>query len=122
MGPHVRLERISAVMVFADDPEGSARWWAELTGLAVHSDSGFWWLVVGDTEFGFHPADSSKNPTGASTVPYWLTADLDGVVAAVRQHGGQLLRGPLVVEPGRRIAQVVDPFGAVVGIEERMTR
>lgn len=122
MSALVRLERITAVMVFADDPEGSARWWADLTGLEVHGDSGFWWLMAGDTEFGFHPADARKNPAGASTVPYWLTADVDAVVAAVRQHGGHLLRGPLVVEPGRRIAQVVDPCGAVIGIEERLTR
>lgn len=122
MPARLRLEHITAVMVFADDPEGSARWWADLTGLAVHSDSGFWWLMAGDTEFGFHPADPSKNPAGASTVPYWLTEDVDGAVAAVQQHGGHLLRGPLSVEPGRRIAQVVDPFGAVVGIEERLRR
>jgi predicted enzyme related to lactoylglutathione lyase len=119
MGMTLDVGPIGAVMIFSCDPARSANWWSGLIGAPVHADGGFHWLDVNGVEFGFHPADPVKNPVGASTVPYWITRDLGQAIAALVEAGGTLHRGPLSVEPGRRIAQVVDPFGAVIGLEQR---
>lgn len=115
----VDLGRVSALMVFATDPAQSSQWWSEVTGAPLREEDGFHWLDINGIEFGFHPADPAKNPLGASTVAYWTTPDLGAAIAGIVAAGGQMHRGPLDVEPGRRIAQVVDPFGAVVGLEQR---
>lgn len=113
------LGRVRAIMIFSADPAGSCAWWGRLLGLPVQtSDGGFAWLdLPTGVEIGFHPAEPDENPAGASTVPYWSVPDLDDAVRVVVAAGGRHLRGPLSVAPGRRIAQVVDPFGAVVGLD-----
>jgi predicted enzyme related to lactoylglutathione lyase len=75
--------------------------------------------MVGDVEFGFHPADESKNPKGSSTVPYWIVPNLSDAIELVKNSGGEHLRGPLRTDDARIIAQVRDPFGLVLGLEER---
>jgi len=119
MGMTLDVGPIGAVMIFSSDPAQSATWWSGLIGAPVHAEDGFHWLDVNGVEFGFHPADPVKNPQGASTVAYWTTRDLDEAMAVVVEAGGTRHRGPLSVEPGRRIAQVADPFGAVIGLEQR---
>ena len=106
-------------MVFTESPADSCNWWGDLLGATVRTASGFFWLdLPGDVELGFHPADEAKNPLGGSTVPYWRVDDLEAALTAVLKAGGRRHRGPLDLEDGRRIAQVVDPFGAVVGFDQ----
>jgi len=118
----MELIQPGAVMLFCKDPEASATWWADLCGKALHFEDGFWWFMVGDVEFGFHPADESKNPTGSSTVPYWIVPDLLNAIEEAKNKGGKHIRGPLQVSENRQIAQVRDPFGAVIGFEQRLSR
>lgn len=116
------FEGVRAVMVFADDPAASAEWWAEVLGVAAHvevSEHGdvFAWLDVAGVEFGFHPADEARNPRGGSPVVYWAVDDLEAARRRLLAAGCVHHRGPLEVSPGRRIAQVRDPFGTVVGLD-----
>lgn len=116
---------IRAIMIFAEDPEKSARWWAGALDTDVHLDvdekSGavYAWLDIAGVEFGFHPLDERRNKRGGSPVPYWAVDDVD----VVRQHlldaGCTHHRGPLDVGDGtgRKIAQLTDPFGNVIGID-----
>ncbi|MEO3972479.1 VOC family protein [Streptomyces sp. CAU 1734] len=114
---------IRAVMVFAEDPETSARWWAEVLSAELHLDRDgtavYAWLDAGGVEFGFHPVDETRNPRGGSPVPYWSVADLDAARERLLAAGCAHHRGPLDIGDGsgRRIAQVVDPFGTVIGLD-----
>ncbi|WP_327259587.1 MULTISPECIES: VOC family protein [unclassified Streptomyces] len=73
-GSGIAFGGVRTVLVFADDPERSARWWASVLGTEVHFDvagaSVHAWLDVGGIELGFHPADPVNNPPGASPVVY----------------------------------------------------
>ncbi|MET8743804.1 VOC family protein [Streptomyces sp. NPDC004728] len=116
------FDSVRTVMTFALDPEASARWWGELLDVPVRmdvSDAGdvYAWVEIGGVEVGFHPADDERNPRGGSPVVYWGVDDLDRVRERLLAAGCEHHRGPLVIEPGRRIAQLRDPFGTVVGIE-----
>ncbi|MER5972131.1 VOC family protein [Streptomyces sp. NPDC002055] len=112
---------IRTVMVFVDDPEGAARWWAELLKTEPHFDingtSIYAWLDIEGIELGFHPASPKSNPHGRSTVPYWVVDDVHQVRERLLDAGCTHHRGPLRVETGRQICQLVDPFGTVFGLD-----
>jgi predicted enzyme related to lactoylglutathione lyase len=116
------LGSIRTVMVFAADPQASAQWWGDLLGAPVKtdvSDSGtvYAWVEHDGVEMGFHPVDDEHNPRGGSPVVYWSVDDLGQVRERLLAAGCEHHRGPLQVEPGRRIAQLRDPFGTVIGID-----
>ena len=56
------FDGVRSVMVFALDPQASARWWAAFLRTDVQMDGSFAWLEVAGTELGFHPADDERNP------------------------------------------------------------
>ena len=47
---------------------------------------------------------------------YLTVADFDAAVAAVKEHGGTVLNGPMEVPGGQRIVHFLDPQGAYVSI------
>jgi hypothetical protein len=55
--------------------------------------------------------------------PFWLyyvsVKDIDKTAEAVKQHGGQVLHGPMEVPGGDRIAQCMDPQGAAFAIHDK---
>lgn len=112
---------VRTVLVFAADPRRSAGWWAEVLDVPARFDidgeSVYAWVDIAGVELGFHPADPERNPPGASTVPYWGVDDLDVVRDRLLAAGCARHRGPLVVEAGRRICQLTDPFGFVFGLD-----
>lgn len=111
------LGGVRAVMAFVDEPELAARWWSELLGLEHEVEDGFAWVDVEGVELGFHPADDERNPRGASPVVYWRVDDLDAARARLLAAGCEHWRGPLEVGPARRICQLRDPFGTIVGLD-----
>jgi predicted enzyme related to lactoylglutathione lyase len=112
-------------MIFAPSPEEAARWWGGVLGSEVHLDTDttsgavYAWLDVAGIEFGFHPLDEKRNKRGASPVPYWAVDDVDKVRRHLLHAGCTHHRGPLDVGDGtgRKIAQLTDPFGNVIGID-----
>ncbi|MEU1628731.1 VOC family protein [Streptomyces sp. NPDC020096] len=112
---------VRTVMVFADDPEKSARWWASVLDAEVHLevDGGrvYAWLDVGGIELGFHPADETRNPHGGSPVVYWAVDDMDTVRTRLLDAGCTHHRGPIEAEPDRKICQLTDPFGTIFGLD-----
>ncbi|WP_424706993.1 VOC family protein [Kitasatospora acidiphila] len=109
-------------MTFAENPEASARWWGDLLDTQAKvevSESGavYAWVEHGGVELGFHPADDERNPRGGSPVVYWSVGDVDRAREWLLAAGCEHHRGPLQIEPGRRIAQLRDPFGTVIGID-----
>ncbi|WP_331725895.1 VOC family protein [Streptomyces sp. NBC_00470] len=116
---------IATVMIFAEDPEKSARWWAAVLETEVQLDINdkngdvYAWLDVAGIEFGFHPLDEKHNRRGGSPVPYWSVDHVDEVHQRLLEAGCTHHRGPLDVGDGsgRRIAQLQDPFGNTFGID-----
>ena len=112
---------VRTVMVFANDPEASARWWADTLDAPVHVDhdgaSVYAWVDVGEIELGFHPADDTRNPRGGSPVVYWSVESVDTVRSDLLDKGCTHHRGPLDIDGDRRICQLVDPFGTVFGLD-----
>ncbi len=115
------LGAIRSVMIFAEDPEKSARWWAGVLGKEVHLDidgkSVYAWIDMDGLELGFHMSDEKNNPRGGSPVVYWSVDDLDSTRQRLLDAGFAHHRGPLQVELGRKICQLTDPFGTVIGLE-----
>lgn len=115
------LRGIRTVMVFVEDPEAAARWWGENFDAEVELDidgtSVYAWFDIDGVEFGFHPASPEANPHGGSTVPYWSVEDFDTERQRLLTSGCTHHRGPLAVSPGRRVCQLVDPFGTVFGLD-----
>lgn len=85
--------------------------------LDINGTSVYAWLDLDGLEFGFHPASPKANAHGRSTVPYWSVEDLDTERKHLLEAGCTHHRGPLDVEPGRRICQLIDPFGTVFGLD-----
>src|SRR5665647_1814299 len=111
---------VRSVMIFAEEPKVVAYWWADLLECPIDRvsfEDGFVWFDVGDTEFGFHLADARKNPVGGSPVVYLRVEDHTAAVARAESKGARLHRGPLAVGASRSIAQLVDPFGNVFGLD-----
>lgn len=111
---------VRSVMIFAEEPTVVALWWSDLLECPIDRvsfEAGFAWFDVGETEFGFHPADARRNPAGGSPVVYLRVEDHDVAVARAESKGARLHRGPLAIGPSRSIAQLIDPFGNVFGLD-----
>lgn len=107
-------------MFFVERPLVSAEWWTELLGVSrdqIRIDQDFAYFDAGDIEFGFHLADMEKNPPGRSSVVYVGVEDHAASIERATALGATLHRGPLDVGAERRIAQLVDPFGTVFGLD-----
>ncbi|MFF4583137.1 VOC family protein [Streptomyces sp. NPDC001373] len=115
------MRGIRTVMVFVDDPEVAARWWGNIfeaeVKLDINGTAVYAWLDLGGLEFGFHQASPKANAHGRSTVPYWSVEDLEAERKRLLEAGCTHHRGPLDVEPGRRICQLIDPFGTAFGLD-----
>jgi predicted enzyme related to lactoylglutathione lyase len=61
-----------------------------------------------------------NRPESMSAPPHWLlyayVGDLDGALAKVRTHGGQVLNGPMEIPGGERVAQCIDSQGAAFAL------
>ena len=109
-----------SVIIFAQEPKVVAYWWAELLECPIDRvsfEDGFVWFDVGDTEFGFHPADATKNPVGGSSVVYLRVEAHAAAIARAESKGALLHRGPLANSASRSIAQLIDPLGNVFGLD-----
>ena len=109
---------VRSVMISAEEPQAVAYWWAGLLEWPIDRASfedGCVWFDVGDTEFGFHPADARKNPVGGRRVVSLRVEDL--AVAQAESRGARLHRGPLAIGASRSIAQQANPFGNVFGLD-----
>jgi predicted enzyme related to lactoylglutathione lyase len=63
-----------------------------------------------------------KKPAGAPGPSFWLyyfrVRSVDAAVAKVQERGGKVLNGPMEVPGGDRIAQCMDPQGAMFAVHE----
>lgn len=117
-------------------PEGSVGWFDLMTRDVAAARSFYGgllgWTFGSDgtdgggyamgTVGGRHAAGMGELPKDADArpawTPYFITADLERTIAAIGEHGGSGVLGPIDVgEPGR-MALAVDPTGASFGVWE----
>ena len=85
-------------------------------------DMGEGWMYqlygLGDRMFG----GMFNKPPGMEAPPHWLyyvtVDDLDAAIERVKEQGGQIVYGPVDVPDGDRIAQGIDPQGALFALHE----
>jgi predicted enzyme related to lactoylglutathione lyase len=113
------LNRIETVLLFVQDINAAANWYAKLLDVEVRHENLKYAFVRGPgVLIGFHPADS-KCPGGVGgTTVYWEVEDLKKAVAVLQEQGAVLHRGPAQTDFGAKVAMLVDPFGCTIGLNE----
>ena len=110
--------KIDGVMYFAADPRSLLEWYAELFSVEIcHiQDIGFSYLNINGFIVEVHPADG-KNKTGKNgQVTYWHIPDFDSFLAKAVNMGASVYRGPMNIEDNKKMAQLLDPSGNLIGI------
>jgi hypothetical protein len=110
----------------SDDPEAAWDFYADLFGWSK-TDA----MDMGEMGVyqmfgrGAHPVGAVFRRPPEMPVSNWLlyvrVAALDAALERVRAHGGQVLHGPMEVPGGDRIAQCMDPQGAMFALHEVAT-
>lgn len=109
------LRRIEQIVFFVDDVDEAVAWYQDVVGGSLDR-SGLPSVVVEAVRMVFHPADGKTRAGEGGTVPYCRVDVLVAAVEAFCAAGASVYRGPLVIEDGRTICQVRDPFGNVLGL------
>lgn len=116
------LRGLATVNVYATDHAAATRWYAELLGIEPYYERpGYNEFRIGDYEHELGIIDARYAPEGEPDVPggvvaNWHVDDLQATVDRLLALGATL-REP-VTERGHGFvtAQVVDPFGNVLGV------
>jgi predicted enzyme related to lactoylglutathione lyase len=97
--------------------------WQETGSMSMDgsgSPESTYWMYGIEADKSMGGMSNAAIPMGAP--PHWLhyatVDDLDATLERVKNHGGKLLNGPMDVPGGDRIAQCVDPQGAMFALYE----
>ena len=91
-------------------------WYTALLGTPPYFDEPFYvGYNVGGYELGLHPAETPP-AAGTSVVTYWGVDDIDAVYARLLEMGAAPHAPVMEVGEGIKVADVIDPFGNIVGI------
>lgn len=115
----VRLGPAVAVMVPVPDPAAALDWYARAFGTGeIHHLPAFdiGWLQVGATQVEPVRADTKLGTGPTGTVVYWEVADVDRAWRHLLSLGARPYRGPMAIEDGRWMGQVLDPWGNAFGV------
>ena len=105
---------LRTVIYRAPDLAAGKQWYTKFLGFGPYFDQPFYvGFQVGGFELGLLP-DATQNTAGA----YWGVKDIDGVYARLLELGATPHSEVTDVGEGIRTAEVVDPFGNVLGIIE----
>lgn len=116
----LQIRPVANVFYFAADLEAATAWYRMLLGSdPVEVRPQLAMFAVGNAQLTVHVTDDYNTTAGvAGPVAYWDVDDVDRVVAACLQRGGMAHRGPKTIFSGERLAQVLDPFGNLIGFRQ----
>lgn len=110
--------------LMTSDPQAALKFYSELFGWQVlqEMDMGpigtYRVYGLGETQMGGVMAI----PPGAGFPPMWIyyteVSDIDSAIARAATAGGKLMNGPMDVPGGGRIAQLLDPQGAMFALHQ----
>ena len=112
---------LRTVVYYAFDLEQAKKWYTEVLQLAPYFDTPFYvGFNVGGFELGLHPAESNDQLNGRC-VAYWGVPDAANELARLISLGATPRSELQEVGGGIKVADVLDPFGNVLGIIENPT-
>jgi predicted enzyme related to lactoylglutathione lyase len=109
---------LRTVVYHVADLEKAKNWYAEVLQFDPYFDTPYYvGFNVGGFELGLHPAESIDNGIG-NNVAYWGVPDAAMELARLVSLGASPRSELQEVGNGINVAEVVDPFGNVLGIIE----
>ena len=112
---------LRTVVYYAVDLEQAKKWYAEVLQFEPYFDAPFYvGFNVGGFELGLHPAEANDQSDGRS-VAYWGVLDAANELARLINLGAKPRSELQDVGGGIKVADVLDPFGNVLGIIENPT-
>ncbi|GHF94339.1 hypothetical protein GCM10017783_02940 [Deinococcus piscis] len=112
--------RVVSVLIHVSDPVAALDWYARAFPQAQWREvDGFPLLDVGGISLELVPADAKVGSGAAGTVVYWSAPDFAGELARLQALGATLYRGPMAIENGEQMCQVMDPWGNLLGLRGR---
>lgn len=63
-----------------------------------------------------HHADAKSPLSTGGSVGYWKVMNFNATIEHFKMHGVKIYRGPLKIENGKTICQILDPIGNVIGL------
>ena len=113
------FKEIITILIFVKEINSSKEWYQKFLSIKPVEDlPNFASFKIGSVHLNLHLADELSPFSTGGTVVYWNVEDLQATISKAIQMGGIVYRGPLYVkETSRTIAQILDPFGNVFGIE-----
>ncbi len=79
-------------------------------------DAGVEIIALREFQIEFVRSDTKVGAGRAGTVLYWSVRDLSDTVGRFEKLGAELYRGPIQIEHGLRMCQLLDPFGNLIGL------
>ena len=110
---------IAAVMVHVSEVEAGIAWYERALPTARRESAGeppFERLAVGEVFIEIVPADSKVSSGASGSVVYWRVAQFESALSHFQAVGATLYRGPISIENGERMCQVLDPWGNCIGL------
>ena len=112
------FKNIDGIMYFSSEPKKSLHWYSELFEIkpSYQEEYDFYYLEVNGSIIEFHQVDSKNGVGTEGQVCYWKVVDFDKVYNRMLSLGASAYRGPMEIDYGRKMAQLKDPFGNLIGI------
>ena len=110
--------RLHSCLLFVDDIAKSREYYMKFLELHPVEDlENFISFQIGDNFINLHLADAKSPLSTGGCVCYLQVANIDFWVKKATDIGGAIWRGPLKLDNGQILYQIIDPFGNVIGLE-----
>jgi predicted enzyme related to lactoylglutathione lyase len=107
------FQGLRTVIYHVADMDRAKAWFTSLLGTPPYFDEPFYvGYSVGGYELGLHPAESGE----PSVVTYWGVENVEAAAARLIELGATERTAVMDVGGGIKVADVVDPFGHVIGL------
>ena len=108
-------------MIHVSDVTAALAWYARAFPQAARKKLAmptfdFEYLEVDGVMLELVPADEKVRSGASGAVVYWKVPDFDQALAHFQSIGATLYRGPIEIENGKRMFQVLDPWGNCIGL------
>lgn len=112
---------IISILIHVPDWRVATEWYAAAFEQATrirHEPDDFGHLDVAGVALEIVNADNKVASGAAGSVVYWRVGDLQQQLQRLEKLGGKLYRGPMEIEGGHWICQVLDPWGNCIGLRQ----
>ena len=111
---------ICSILIYVDHPEEGLIWYQKAFPEAnkrLISELDFVYLDYMGVMLEIVPADNKVSSGAAGSVVYWQTDNFQKRLDYLLEIGATLYRGPMDVERGLRMCQVMDLWGNCIGLK-----